>query len=113
MGKLKASSPPTRPPLNSNSHAPSASSSSYPVPGTIEETHVENGREYHGYRKGIYMMPCDELEQDRLDMCHQLFLHARKGKNHKAPICFHPSNPDVRILDLGTGTGIWAMDMAE
>lgn len=23
--------------------------------------YVENGRLYHGYRKGIYMFPCDEV----------------------------------------------------
>lgn len=23
--------------------------------------HYENGRLYHGYRRGIYMYPCDEV----------------------------------------------------
>jgi ubiquinone/menaquinone biosynthesis C-methylase UbiE len=31
-----------------------------------------------------------------------------KGELHKAPI----TNPQ-KILDLGTGTGIWALDIAE
>jgi methylase of polypeptide subunit release factors len=36
-------------------------------------------------------------------------LQALKGELHKAPI---ESNPH-RILDVGTGTGIWAIDMAD
>ncbi|KAJ5488180.1 hypothetical protein N7453_011634 [Penicillium expansum] len=39
--------------------------------------HKENGRTYHGYRKGIYPLPCDEEEQDRLDIFHKLFTVAR------------------------------------
>lgn len=31
-----------------------------------------------------------------------------KGELHKAPV----TNPQ-KILDLGTGTGIWALDIAE
>lgn len=32
-----------------------------------------------------------------------------KGELYNAPITLEPQN----VLDLGTGTGIWAMDMAE
>ncbi|KAL1962409.1 hypothetical protein VTN77DRAFT_9680 [Rasamsonia byssochlamydoides] len=68
----------------------------------------ENGRAYHGYRKGIYMLPCDEQEQDRLDIFHKLFTVAKvSDKLIYAP---HPSNG--RFLDLGCGTGIWAIDVA-
>ncbi|KFY77964.1 hypothetical protein V501_02335 [Pseudogymnoascus sp. VKM F-4519 (FW-2642)] len=69
----------------------------------------ENGRLYHGYRKGIYMFPCDEEEKDRMDIFHQFFLVAR-GVHSSAP---YRKNDDHRILDLGTGTGIWAIDMAD
>lgn len=27
----------------------------------IPENYMENGREYHGFRKGKYMFPCDEV----------------------------------------------------
>ncbi|OJI84995.1 hypothetical protein ASPTUDRAFT_54690 [Aspergillus tubingensis CBS 134.48] len=37
----------------------------------------ENGRTYHGYRRGVYPLPCDEEEQDRLDIFHKLFTVAR------------------------------------
>jgi predicted O-methyltransferase YrrM len=56
---------------------------------------------------------CFQLQQekDRLDIFHKLFLVSRQGALHKAPLI--PSNGPPRILDLGTGTGIWAIDMAE
>ena len=50
-------------------------------------------------------------EQDRLDIFHKMFLVARQEELHRAPITRNDSPP--RILDLGTGTGIWAIDMAE
>lgn len=40
---------------------------------------------------------------------HHLYLLLLEDKLHLAPIGPNPQ----RILDIGTGTGIWAMDMAE
>ncbi len=46
-----------------------------------------------------------------MDIFHKFFEVARRGVLHAAPIT---ANYDgLRILDLGTGTGIWAIDMAE
>jgi ubiquinone/menaquinone biosynthesis C-methylase UbiE len=49
------------------------------------------------------------MEQDRLDLHHEIILRLRKGRLVDAPI---DSNPH-KILDIGTGTGIWAIDMAD
>jgi len=46
-----------------------------------------------------------------MDIYHKLFCVARKGVIHSAPIL--PGYDRTRILDLGTGTGIWAIEMAE
>ncbi|KDN64172.1 putative methyltransferase domain-containing protein [Colletotrichum sublineola] len=47
-------------------------------------------------------------EQDRLDIFHKLIFLARKSKLHDAPL------PDrAQVLDLGTGTGIWAIDVGD
>lgn len=56
-----------------------------------------------------YVLPCDEEEHDRLDSMHALFLKALCS----APLIHVPHTPNGRFLDLGCGTGIWAIAMAE
>ncbi|KAL2678450.1 hypothetical protein Neosp_009196 [[Neocosmospora] mangrovei] len=53
--------------------------------------------------------PNDDEEQDRMDLAHHIYRLLIGGKLHLAPIGDNPQ----RVLDLGTGTGIWAMDFAE
>ncbi|KAI9704062.1 MAG: hypothetical protein M1820_005684 [Bogoriella megaspora] len=89
---------------SSNFHPPSL-----PVAVMTGDTYRENGRDYHSFRRGMYMFPCDEKEKDRLDMFHKFFLVARRDSLHSAPVPRH----NARILDLGCGTGIWSIDMAE
>ncbi|KAI4171369.1 MAG: hypothetical protein LQ343_004325 [Gyalolechia ehrenbergii] len=72
--------------------------------------HVENGREYHGYRRGMYLYPCDKEEQSRMDCMHALFREARRKRLHEYPLVSYGEPP--RVLDLGCGTGLWCMDMA-
>ena len=69
----------------------------------------ENGRRYHSYREGSYPLPNDESEQERLDLLHHIFKLMLDGELFRAPI---PPDPH-RVLDFGTGTGIWAMDFAD
>ncbi|KAL4950871.1 S-adenosyl-L-methionine-dependent methyltransferase [Aspergillus filifer] len=73
--------------------------------------HEENGRVYHGFRRGMYFLPCDEQEQDRLDIFHKLFTVARNDHLLYAPM-FEPGTKRDRFLDLGCGTGIWAIELA-
>lgn len=69
----------------------------------------ENGRRYHVYfGSDKNLQPTDETEQDRLDIHHEIFFHLMDEALHDAPL----NNPE-RILDIGTGTGLWAMDIAE
>lgn len=67
----------------------------------------ENGRRYHAYREGTYLLPNDDMEQNRLDLGHHIFRLVLGGQLYRAPITKNPQ----RILDFGTGTGIWAIDM--
>ncbi|KAI5464366.1 S-adenosyl-L-methionine-dependent methyltransferase [Mariannaea sp. PMI_226] len=68
-----------------------------------------NGRRYHAFRDGTYLVPNDEEEQNRMDLVHHLYCLALKGSLSLAPIAAEPQ----RVLDLGTGTGIWAMSFAD
>ncbi|EGX46144.1 hypothetical protein AOL_s00110g308 [Orbilia oligospora ATCC 24927] len=68
----------------------------------------ENGRRYHKFREGQYAFPNDETEQDRLDMHHHMLTIVQKGELHGAPL-----DAPQQVLDIGTGTGIWAIEMAD
>tara|TARA_R110002003_G_scaffold1193_3_gene22746 strand:- start:3508 stop:4572 length:1065 start_codon:yes stop_codon:yes gene_type:complete len=85
------------------------SSASTSLASSILHYEYSNGRRYHGYRSGSYVLPNDEQEQDRLDLLHHIFLLILGGKLHDAPL---PTTPR-RVLDIGTGTGIWAIDFAD
>ncbi|OCK79493.1 methyltransferase [Lepidopterella palustris CBS 459.81] len=67
-----------------------------------------NGRRYHRFHDGEYIFPNDEKEQDRLDMLHHIYLLIQGGSLSTAPI----TSPN-RVLDIGAGTGIWALDFAD
>lgn len=70
-----------------------------------------NGRRYHAEQSSgtEYHLPNDELELDRLDLQHNLFLLTLRGSLHCAPL-----PKDIKyVLDVGTGTGIWAIDFAD
>ncbi|KAH6969522.1 S-adenosyl-L-methionine-dependent methyltransferase [Fusarium avenaceum] len=84
-------------------------SSSTSISSSILEHTYENGRRYHRYRHGRYPLPNDEAEQNREDMLHAMMLEATDGRYFYAPLGENPQ----RIADLGTGTGIWAIEMGE
>lgn len=79
------------------------------VASSIYNYTYENGRRYHAYRDGAYLFPNDDAEQDRLDMLHHIFKLVLRGNLFKAPI----TEPLQQVLDFGTGTGIWAIDLAD
>jgi SAM-dependent methyltransferase len=74
----------------------------------ITDYKFKNGRRYHAYKEGSYIFPNDERESDRLDIIHKMVEVAMGGKLHFAPI-----KDPKRILDIGTGTGIWAMEIGD
>jgi SAM-dependent methyltransferase len=68
-----------------------------------------HGRRYHAFQAGAYPFPNDEREQDRLDMLHRAVTRLLDNRLFLAPI-----QPDgMRILDIGTGTGTWPMEMGD
>ncbi|EFX02618.1 umta methyltransferase family protein [Grosmannia clavigera kw1407] len=80
--------------------------------GTIgqDRVQVDDDRDDDlGYCDGDSYAPNDHEEQERMDLGHHIYRLLLNGELFLAPIS---SNPQ-RVLDLGTGTGIWAMDFAD
>ncbi|KAK1448410.1 hypothetical protein CCUS01_11630 [Colletotrichum cuscutae] len=121
---------------NASERLTSIASSTHSLSSSILQHRHENGRTYHKYKAGRYNYPNDEREMDRLGMCshilhklyrhvklisypilsldfqHELFLLTLHDRLGLAP----PNEPGSkvnRVLDLGTGTGIWAIDFAD
>lgn len=100
----------------SSTYADSAYDDTASLNGSITDTlesacsryRWENGRRYHSYRDGAYWGPNDETHNDQQDIAHHAWRLALNHKLYLAPV----HNPE-RILDVGTGTGIWAIEMAE
>jgi len=80
------------------------------VHSSIYDYRFEHGRRFHAYKSGEndYFTPNDEPEQLRLDMQHRCMYLASGSKLFYAPL-----EAPIRVLDLGTGTGLWAIEMAE
>jgi SAM-dependent methyltransferase len=66
--------------------------------------YIENNRRY----VSDYWQPNDEEEQLRMQIMHQVFLFLLKSQLTSVPL----TNP-TRILDIGTGTGDWAIGIGE
>jgi glucose dehydrogenase len=74
----------------------------------VKNYKYENNRRYHSYREGAYVLPNDEAEQDRQDLLHHVRNLTLGGQLFLAPL-----KDPIRALDIGTGTGIWAIDFGD
>ncbi|EXJ87354.1 hypothetical protein A1O3_04313 [Capronia epimyces CBS 606.96] len=75
---------------------------------SIYDYEQQYGRTYHAYNAGKYVIPNDEGEKERMDVHYHSLRLTFDNKHFFAPI----TDP-TSILDVGTGTGIWAMDVAD
>jgi hypothetical protein len=83
------------------------SSASTSLSSSVRDYVWENNRRYHKFREGRYLVPNDEPEQEREDLKHAMIVALMDGVLHVAPL-----NHPQKMLDIGTGTGIWAIDSA-
>lgn len=83
-----------------------AQSSSMSATSSIFDFVEEHGRTWHRYHEGKYFMPNDIPEQERLDLQHSIAVRLFEG------LYLAPVEQPHRVLDIGTGTGIWAIDFA-
>lgn len=100
----------TNPSLNSDddegyTESIAGSNATTSLSSSVRDYTFENNRRYHKFHEGKYHFPNDEPEQAREDMRHCMMVHVGGGALHYAPL----KNPQ-KVLDVGTGTGIWAID---
>jgi SAM-dependent methyltransferase len=67
------------------------------------------GRRYHAFEDAGYWLPNDDAEINRLDLQHFIWKIFLNGRLNIAPI---PKDLH-RALDVGTGTGKWAIEFAD
>ncbi|KAF7554984.1 hypothetical protein G7Z17_g2522 [Cylindrodendrum hubeiense] len=81
-------------------------SSTASITSSILQYRTINGRTYHSERGNAeYWTPNDEHHNESMDINHHLLSLSLKGKLFLAPL-----KDDVqKVLDIGTGTGIWAI----
>jgi ubiquinone/menaquinone biosynthesis C-methylase UbiE len=76
----------------------------------VHRFEYRHGRRYHGLNAGAYNFPNDELEQTRLDLVSYV---VGRLIGDRLTVSELPSTPASAILDIGTGTGIWAIQAAD
>ena len=86
-----------------------AESDTTSIKSSILRYREENGRTYHAYKDGAYVLPNDETENERLDLQHTIFLLTFDDSLHCAPL----DKQAPRVLDAGCGTGIWSVEFAD
>ncbi|KAK0701214.1 S-adenosyl-L-methionine-dependent methyltransferase [Apiosordaria backusii] len=103
-------------PLNQDDDADStydddAASSTASLTSSIFAYRTLHGRTYHSDRHtdAQYWTPNDDQAMAAGDIIHHLLTLVHDGKLHRAPLDENIS----RALDVGTGTGIWAIDFAD
>ncbi|KXX79309.1 Demethylmenaquinone methyltransferase [Madurella mycetomatis] len=78
---------------------------------SIAKYQEEFGRTYHSYRAGSYHFPNDAPENTRMEEQYEIMKMVMDGRLHLAP--FSRQHPPRKILDIATGTGIWAVEMGD
>ncbi|KAK5659800.1 hypothetical protein OQA88_1012 [Cercophora sp. LCS_1] len=71
---------------------------------------IANSTDAHigGADKTEYWVPNDDTANEQLDINHHLLTLALDNKLFLAPV-----DKPAKVLDVGTGTGIWAIDFAD
>ncbi|KAM5376292.1 hypothetical protein ACJZ2D_005663 [Fusarium nematophilum] len=68
-----------------------------------------HGRTYENFKTTDYWAPNDDQQNEGLDIIHNALLMMLDDELFLAPVGSHPG----RVLDVGTGTGIWAIDFGD
>ncbi|THH20705.1 hypothetical protein EW146_g734 [Bondarzewia mesenterica] len=121
-------SPPTHKLSHSPTHPPPCVPSVPPqnAPPVLPQDSHRFFRKVNGRRCNVlndrYIFPADddELKEQRFELFHRMLNFVLDGKNYVGPVqdVLSPeraveSGEKLRVLDMGTGGGLWAIDMAD
>ncbi|KAH7122102.1 putative SAM dependent methyltransferase [Dactylonectria estremocensis] len=87
----------------------SITSSTASLTDSIFDYRTINGRTFQSSKTTEYWGPNDDKQNNGLDIAHHFMTMIKDDKLFLAPIGDVPK----KVLDVGTGTGIWAIDMAD
>lgn len=86
-------------------------SSTASVTSSILEYRTIHGRTYHSEQGNAqYWGSNDEAQNDIMDLTHHILTLGLGDKLHLAPL---EKGKVQQVIDIGTGTGIWAIDFAD
>ncbi|KAK0382328.1 methyltransferase domain-containing protein [Colletotrichum limetticola] len=97
---------------NSSVSHQSLASSTTSVASSILEYRIENGRTYHKYKDGSKLSDATNFMLQHHSQDHNLFIRTFDDRLGTAPPNARDSNVR-RVLDVGTGSGIWAIDFGD
>ncbi|KAL7949526.1 S-adenosyl-L-methionine-dependent methyltransferase [Trichoderma barbatum] len=86
-----------------------AASSTASLSESIFDYRQIHGRTFQNSKTTEYWGPNDDRQNNGLDISHHFITMLLGDQLFEAPI----KKPPVKVLDVGTGTGIWAIDMAD
>ncbi|KAG9021481.1 hypothetical protein FS837_007226 [Tulasnella sp. UAMH 9824] len=104
-----------------------SSSNTEPVPVRVDTKHtnidprsdvqIVDDRAFSKQAGPLYSLPTDAKEYNRLDYQHEMFRHLLDDSLYPNPEVVDKAlsaeeNPTPSIVDLGTGSGAWAIEMA-
>ncbi|KAJ9131227.1 Methyltransferase domain-containing protein [Pleurostoma richardsiae] len=84
-------------------------SSTVSLTASVRQYRVLQGRTYQSSVTNNYWAPNDDQQNHGLDLFHNAVTVLQEDRLFLAPIGENPH----RVLDVGTGTGIWAIDFAD
>ncbi|KAI1436394.1 S-adenosyl-L-methionine-dependent methyltransferase [Xylaria sp. CBS 124048] len=85
-------------------------SSTASLSASLLEYRTLHGRTYHSLQGSAeHWTPNDNTHLESMDCAHHCLTLLLKGKLYLAPIAEGP----IKVLDVGCGTGIWAIDFAD
>ena len=105
-------SAPASPSYDSSYSTPSSNAATTTIASLVTDYKFEHGRRYHSYSEGAYFAPNDSQQNNQLEIFHHINRLLLDSCLFTSPLTPEQLSGS-KVLDLGTGTGCWAIDFAD